>query len=50
MMEQDAIETRGRRDGHKDGKAGHRWGNTHGKIGLHGGKLSLEQPRVRTPF
>src|SRR3974390_1059096 len=47
MMEQDAIELCGPRYGHKDGKAGHRWGRTRGKIGFHGGKGSLERPRVR---
>jgi putative transposase len=47
MMEQDAVEVCGPRYGHKDGKAGHRWGKTRGKIGFHGGKVSLERPRVR---
>src|SRR3974377_200423 len=47
MMEQDAIELCGPRYGHKDGKAGHRWGRTRGKIGFHGGKVSLARPRVR---
>src|ERR1700726_1092967 len=47
MMEQDAIELCGPRYGHKDGKAGHRWGKTPGKIGFHGGKGALDRPRVR---
>jgi transposase-like protein len=47
MMEQDAVELCGPRYGHKDGKAGHRWGKTQGKIGFHGGKVSLDRPRVR---
>ena len=47
MIEQDAIELCGPRYGHKDGKAGHRWGKTQGKIGFHGGEVSLERPRVR---
>jgi putative transposase len=47
MMEQDAIELCGPRYGHKDGKGGHRWGKSRGKIGFHGGKVSLERPRVR---
>ena len=47
MMEQDAAEVCGPRYGHKDGKAGQRWGKTRGKIGFHGGKVSLERPRVR---
>ena len=48
MMEQDAIELCGPRYGHKDGKAGHRWGKTPGKIDFHGGKVSLDRPRVRS--
>lgn len=47
MMEQDAVELCGPRYGHKDGKAAHRWGKTEGKIGFHGGKVSLTRPRVR---
>ena len=47
LMEQDAIELCGPRYGHKDGKAAHRWGKTQGKIGFHGGKVSLARPRVR---
>ena len=47
MMEHDAVELCGPRYGHKDGKAGHRWGKTQGKIGFHGGKVSLDRPRVR---
>ena len=47
MMERDALELCGPRYGHKDGKAGHRWGTTQGKIGFHGGKVSLDRPRVR---
>jgi hypothetical protein len=35
LMEQDAVELCGPRYGHKDGKAGHRWGKTQGKIGFH---------------
>jgi hypothetical protein len=46
-MEQDAVELCGPRYGHKDGKAAHRWGKTEGKIGFHGGKVSLARPRVR---
>src|SRR3974390_1620598 len=47
LMEQDAVELCGPRYGHKDGKAAHRWGKTEGKIGFHGGKVSLARPRVR---
>ena len=48
MMEQDAIELCGPRYGHKDGKAGYRWDKTQGKIGFHGGNVSLDRPRART--
>jgi putative transposase len=47
MMAHDAVELCGPRYGHKAGKAGHRWGKTPGKIGFHGGKVSLDRPRVR---
>ena len=47
MMEQDATELCGPHYGHRDGKPGHRWGKTQGKIGFHGGKISLDRPRVR---
>lgn len=47
MMDQDAIALCGPRYGHNDGKAGHRWGKTRGKIGFHGGTVSLDRPRVR---
>lgn len=47
MMEQDATELCGPHYGHRDGKPGHRWGKTQGKIGFHGGKVSLDRPRVR---
>jgi len=46
-MEQDAIELCGPHYGHKNGKAAHRWGKTAGKIGFHGGKVSLARPRSR---
>ena len=41
MMEQDAVELCGPRYGHKDDKAGHRWGKTQGKIWFHGGKVAI---------
>jgi putative transposase len=47
MMERDATELCGPRYSHKDGKAGQRWGKTQGKIAFHGGKVSLDRPRVR---
>jgi putative transposase len=47
MMETDAEEACGPRHGRGDGRRGHRWGRTQGKIGFHGGKVGLERPRVR---
>ena len=29
-------------------RAGHRWGRTKGKIGFHGGKVSVHRPRIRS--
>jgi len=46
MMEADATRLCGVRYG-RDGKDGHRWGRTKGKLGFHGGKVALERPRVR---
>src|SRR5208337_1703888 len=47
MMEADATRLCGVRYGRDDGKDGHRWGRTKGKLGFHGGKVTLERPRVR---
>lgn len=47
MMEQDATHLCGVRYVHKDGCNGHRWGRAEGKIGFHGGKVSIDRPRVR---
>jgi putative transposase len=47
MMEKDAEEACGPRHGRGDGRHGHRWGHTRGKIGFHGGRVELERPRVR---
>jgi hypothetical protein len=33
--------------GRAEGKAGHLWGKTKGKVGFHGGKVEIERPRVR---
>src|SRR5712692_8265470 len=38
MMEQDAEEACGARHARSDGRRGHRWGRTQGKIGFHAGK------------
>src|ERR1700688_3199175 len=47
MMEQDAEQACGGRHARSDGRRGHRWGRTQGKIGFHAGKVSVERPRVR---
>jgi putative transposase len=33
--------------GEGEGRCGHRWGRTRGKIGFHGGKVDVVRPRVR---
>src|SRR3979411_1939681 len=47
MMEKDAEEACGARHARSDGRSGHRWGRTQGKIGFHAGKVAVERPRVR---
>jgi putative transposase len=47
MMEKDAEEACGARHARSDGRRGHRWGRTQGKIGFHAGKVAVERPRVR---
>src|SRR5260370_33173789 len=47
MMEQDAEQACGARHARSDGRRGHRWGRTEGKIGFHAGKVAVERPRVR---
>src|ERR1700736_2676832 len=47
MMEKDAEEACGARHAPSDGRSGHRWGRTEGKIGFHAGKVAVERPRVR---
>lgn len=47
MMEQDAAELCGPRYGRQDGRDGHRWGKTKGRVGFHGGTVDIERPRVR---
>ncbi len=42
-----AVRNCGATSGRKDGKAGHRWGKTKGKLSFHGGKVELERPRIR---
>ena len=47
MLEEDATRVCGPRYGRADGRDGHRWGKTTGKVGFHGGKVEIERPRVR---
>ena len=47
MMEKDAEEVCGARHARSEGRRGHRWGRTQGKIGFHAGKVTVERPRVR---
>jgi putative transposase len=47
MMERDAAMLCGPRHGRNNDRRGHRWGRTAGKLGFHGGKVSIERPRVR---
>jgi putative transposase len=46
-MEEDASRLCGPRYGREEGRDGHRWGRTRGKVGFHGGKVEIERPRVR---
>ena len=47
MMEDDASRLCGPRYGREEGRDGHRWGRTRGKVGFHGGKVEIDRPRVR---
>jgi len=47
MMEKDAEAACGPRHARREGRRGHRWGRTQGKIGFHAGKVEVERPRVR---
>ena len=40
MLEQDAQEACGPRHARREGRRGHRWGRTRGKIGFHGGRVA----------
>jgi putative transposase len=47
MLESDAAAVCGPRHARDEGRRGHRWGRTTGKIGFHGGKVEVRRPRVR---
>ena len=44
---EDAEEACGARHVRSEGRRGHRWGRTQGKIGFHAGKIAVQRPRVR---
>ena len=48
MLRQDAQQLTGAPHSRGGGRAGHRWGTTEGKIGFHGGKVTVHRPRVRS--
>ena len=48
MLESDAAELCGPPHGRDPARTGHRWGRTQGKIGFHGGRVSVDRPRVRS--
>ncbi len=48
MLEEDATGVCGPRYGRADGRDGHRWGTTTGKVGFHGGKVEIKRPRCAT--
>jgi putative transposase len=47
MLESDVATLCGPRHARGQGRRGHRWGRTTGKLGFHGGKVEIERPRVR---
>src|SRR5260370_35655027 len=47
MMEKDAEEVCGARHARSEGRRGHRWGRTQGRIGLQAGRGPVERPRGR---
>ena len=48
MLRQDAQQLTGAPHSRGGGRAGHRWGTTEGKIGFHGGEVTVHRPRVRS--
>jgi len=47
MLGEDAEQLAGAPHSRGGGRLGHRWGRTQGKIGFHGGKVTVHRPRVR---
>src|SRR5213080_751035 len=48
MLCEDARQLVGAPHNRGGGRVGHRWGRTKGKIGFHGGKVTVHRPRVRS--
>jgi putative transposase len=48
MLGEDAEQLAGAPHSRGGGRLGHRWGRTRGKIGFHGGKVTVHRPRVRS--
>lgn len=48
VLREDAQRLTGPRHGRGGGRGGHRWGMTKGKIGFHGGNVTVHRPRVRS--
>src|SRR5260370_32141207 len=48
MMDHDAQAACGPRHSRGHDRRAHRWGQTKGKIGFHGGKVEIERPRLRS--
>jgi len=47
MLEEDAEALCGKPYSRSKNRKGHRWGETEGPIGFHGGKAKIKRPRVR---
>ena len=47
MLCEDAQQLAGAPHSRGGDRVGHRWGKTKGKIGFHGGKVTVHRPRVR---
>ena len=47
MLCEDAQQLAGAPHSRGNGRVGHRWGRTKGKIGFHGGNVAVHRPRVR---
>jgi putative transposase len=48
MLREDAQELAGKPHSRGGDRVGQRWGRTKGKIGFHGGKVTVRRPRVRS--